>query len=227
MTGIDFHTQITDRLQKQGTSNVSWLTHENIERVVNKALLDWCRRQVHGSNLKHEGIEESTMRVDDLQLFLKDKKLSFGNKDTVKVVTEELPSDYLYYNRLSVFANKGACYKKRIASDLVENSNIDDLLIDYMKKPSFDFEETFHTLKGNKFEVYHGSDFDIDSLELSYCRKPKYIYIRENDSKSSEEIELKDDLFHLIVDEAVKIIGIDISNIVPSQAAEKRIEENN
>jgi hypothetical protein len=142
------------------------------------------------------------------------------------VITKELPEDYRYYNRLTVYAGTDTCSNRRLKSRLVENSNIDDLLKNYNTSPSFDFEETFHTLINNKFEVYHNAEFDISGIELVYYRDPLRIHINDN-ALSVIELEIKNDLFHLIADETAKIVGGDTSNMIASQLAEKRVEENN
>jgi hypothetical protein len=176
--------------------------------------------------LYKEGQEESTIRIDDLQIFLTSEYLNFGNKDEYKVITNNLPDKYRYYNRLTVYVSNGDCNEFRLKSMFIENGNVDDYLTDYNKSPSFDFEETFHTLLNNKFEVYHNNDFEIQKIELYYYRDPLKINIYDN-TLSLEELEIKNDLFYLIADETTNIIGGDTSNMIASQIAEKRVEQNN
>ena len=82
------------------------------------------------------------------------------------------------------------------------------MLMFWITMPSFNFEETFHTLIGNKIRVYHNNDFNIDKVSLTYYRKPKLYSFKNLD----EVVEFKDDVCEILVDEAVKIIASDIES---------------
>lgn len=212
------------RLQKQDTNFNSNFLDEEWEDAFNKAVSDWVRRQHHGFNQFKESDEQTEQRVDDLQILLKDRKISVSNRGIYSETTV-FPKDYRYYKRLTPIVTKNNCKKVSIKSFFVEESNVDDYIKDWTFKPSFDFEETFHTLVSNKFRVYHNNDFSVDEVLLTYYRNPAYISC----SKRNYDVvwEWKDDVAEIIIDEAVKILAGDIENNSGFELANKRVEENN
>jgi hypothetical protein len=161
--------------------------------------------------------------VDDLQPIIKEKIVSVGHypiyDDTV-----QFPEDYLYFKRLTPFVSKNKCKRKRIKSYLREEANVDVLLGDWDSQPSFDFEETFHTLLGNKARIYHNGDFRVEEAILTYYRRPKFINFVRN---RPEQLEFKDDVSELMIDEGIKIMASDIESINQKNASKERGEENN
>lgn len=216
--------RIKQRLQKQDTNFNSNFLDEEYEDALNKGLNGFLRRQHHGANQFKEGDEQSEQRVDDLQILLTDKRISIIEKD-LYVETYKIPSDYRYYKRLTPIVSKGSCDKVNIKSYFVEEANVDDYMKDWTFKPSFDFEETFHTMLSNKFRVYHNNEFKVEEVILTYYRNPLKISCLKRDY--DKLWEWKDDVAELIIDEAVKILAGDIENINAYEIANKKIEEDN
>ena len=192
------------------------------EEALNKALLGWIRTNKHGNNIYKEGNESSLMRVDDLQFLLKEKEMQSYKREIFNEI-KTLPTDYLYLLNVSVYTSKENCTNVLISSDLREEANIDKLLLDYNEQPSFDFEQTFHTLQGNKIKIFHNNDFTISKTIVSYYRKPKKI----NRSKPDELWEFKDDLAEIIVDAAVSILAGDIESPNVYQTSSTSVEKQN
>lgn len=212
------------RLQKQDTNFNSNFLDDEWEDAFNKAVNDWVRRQHHGFNPFKEGDEETEQRVDDLQILLTDRKISVNNRG-IYSETSKFPVDYRYYKRLTPIVTKGNCKKVTIKSYFVEESNVDDYIKDWTFTPSFEFEETFHTLMSNKFRVYHNNDFQVDEVLLTYYRNPQLISCQK---KHYDRVwEWKDDVAEIIIDEAVKILSGDIENNSAYELANKRVEEDN
>ena len=218
MTLAQVSAKIDLRLNKGASADYDNLWPYHKEEAFNKAVGEWVRRQKHGKNQTQEGDEESSIRVDDLQVLLKVESLSSKDKGLFNQ-TEKLPSDYLYFKRITPMANKNNCSGVRLRSDLREEANVDQW-IDF---PSFDFEETFHTIINNRAHVYHNNDFEIEKIELTYYRKPKTYSFK----KLSTVVEFNDTICDMIVDEACKIIASDIESFNQQQLAEKRVEDNN
>ncbi len=219
MTLTQVSAKINLRLNKAASSDYDNIWNYVKQEAFNKAVTDWVRRQYRGSNITREGAEETTTRVDDLQVLLKKDGMTIRDKG-VFVETNKLPSDYLYFKRLTPYVSKGNCSSIQIKSHLREEANVDDLL---STLPSFKFEETFHTLIGNKAHIYHNKDFTIDKVELTYYRKPLYYDFK----KLNTVIEFKDDVCDIIVDEACKIIASDIESLNQKALAQERAESNN
>ena len=222
MTHGTFIDKVLLRLNKLYSQDYNDIDLYKLEEAANKAVDDVVRRLIKGNNQKREGDEETSGRVDDLAILLKNKDLSFKNNDIF--VEGTIPSDYRYYKRLTPIVSKNNCSNIRIKSSFVEEANVSDYLLDYNSQPSFDFEETFHTEVGKVFRVYHNNDFTIDILDLLYYRNPKYLGL---ETEPKETVwEFKEDLCEIFVDEAVKIIAGDTENIIQHQLAEKRSEQN-
>lgn len=217
--------KIKQRLSKIDSQDTRNIKDFYLEEVINKAVLAWLRRNKHGSNASREADEETIQRVDDLQFLLKQGKLSVGNNGPY-AETVRLPEDYLYFKRVTPMCTKGVCAYVPLRSHLAEEANVDDLLMNYDTQPSFDFEETFHTLIGNKIRVYHNEDFTVVDVALIYYRQPLYIHFVDK-TKASETWEWKEDVAELIIDEAVKILAGDIESLNQNALAEKRVEQDN
>lgn len=218
MTVRDILVKTGLRLNKAASQDYDNIWKYHVEEAFYKATLDLVRRLLRGKNQTQEGDEESTFRIDDLQSLLKSQILEFRPKKLF-VETEKLPTDYLYYKRVTPTVSKGSCLDIDIVSDLREEANVDKLIT----LPSFEFEETFHTLIGNKIRVYHNNQFDINKITLVYYRLPKKLSFSNLDAV----VEFKDDLCEMIMDEAIKIIASDIESLNQKQLAQERVETNN
>lgn len=218
MTIREVSTKIDIRLNKSASGDYDNLWPYIKKEAFNKAINEWVRRQVHGKNQTQEGDEETTMRVDDLQVLLKPDTLTSRKKGLFNE-SEKLPSDYLYHKRLTPVVSKGRCRNLTIKSHLREEVNVDDL----RSFPSFEFEETFHTLIGNRFHVHHNNDFEINKLDIVYYRKPKVYQFKNLD----ELVEFKDDICEMLVDDACAIIASDIESLNAKAINEQRSEKNN
>ena len=211
-------------LEKQDSNGYANFNNWDYEDAFNKELTDWYRRQDWGTNQRKEQEEESEMIIDDLQVFLTEKKMSISNyeffSDSVK-----LPENYRYYNKLVVTCSKDKCLNQNIPSKLVESSNTQEYLSDWNFSPDFDFEQCFHIIIGNKVRVFHNNNFTINSIKLTYFRSPKKIScdIRDMDT----EWEVKEDVAELIIDGAIKNLAGNIENITANQLAKERTINNN
>ena len=206
------------RLNKAASGDYDNLWSYQKQEALNKAINGLVRRLVHGKNQTQEGDEESRMRIDDLQVLLKGEALSTKNKGNYNA-SEKLPSDYLYFKRVTPNVSKDYCENVTIKSHLREEANVDDL----KNLPSFDFEETFHTLINNRVHVYHNNDFKINKIDLIYYRKPKVYDFKKLDTV----LEFKDDVCELFVDEACKIMASDTESSNQKFLADERVETNN
>lgn len=211
------------RLNKSDSGDYDNLWLYQVEETFNKGILEWIRRQKRGKNITQEGDEETRDRIDDLQILLKEKLISVGHypiyDDTV-----QFPADYFYYKRLTPLATKGDCKRKRLKSYLREESNVDVLLSDWDSQPSFDFEETFHTILGNKARIYHNGDFTVEEAILTYYQQPRFIEFVRN---RPEPLQFKDDVSELMIDEGIKIMASDIESGYQKTFSEERTEKNN
>lgn len=222
---------------KQRLNKLASLDYDNIEcwqiqEAFNKAQLEWVRRQLHGLNAKKEAAEQSINTIDDLQILLSDITLPATERDKY-FETGNIPTNYLHFVRVSANAKTECCPKVKLSVYQVEEANVDILLSDEFKGPSFEWGETFCTVFGDKIRVYTDNKFDVEDIKLSYYRKPKDIQFPGciNPSTGTAyttniECELKDDICEILVDEAVAVIAGDIENITQYQRELQNSQRN-
>lgn len=218
MTVKQASAKIDLRMNKSASGDYDNLWPYVKAEAFNQAVNSWHRRQIHGTNRTQEGDEESTIRVDDLQWLLKTDTLTVKDKG-IYVQSAKLPADYNHYKRVTPVVSKGNCKNVTITSFLREEANVDLLL----HIPSFDFEQTFHTLVDNRIHLYHNKDFEVSNIKIVYYRKPKIYDFKKGD----DVLEFKDEIANIIVNEAARIIASDIESLNQKVLAQERVEDNN
>lgn len=223
--------KVKERINKLDSADYDNLECWQIREAYNKAQLEWVRRQVHGKNDTQEGDEETRQRVDDLQILLTSINLE-TRQNELYFEAKHLPDNYLYIKRVTPRVSSGHCKNKPIKSTLREEGNADEYLQDWSMSPSFEFEETFHTMINNTIRVYSNNEFDVQKITLTYYRLPREINFGtcvQMDGSSGVEIdpEFKDDIVELIIDDAVAILAGDIESPNALQVNKQRSEINN
>ena len=221
--------QRLNKLDSQDYDNIlCWQVVESF----NKAQVEWSRRQLHGINIVKEGDEQSTRRKDDLQVLLKTIPLTLNEDDIF--YGSSLPEEYLQWKRVDVFAQKDCCNKRRMVVYFVEEANLNLLLRDDSKKPSFEWAETFATLIDNQVNIYTNGEFNIESSDLIYYRQPRKIQIQgcvdpytTLESPVNVLCEFKDDIIELLIDETVSILAGDIESTSQFGRGTEGAERNN
>ena len=185
----------------------------------NKAQIEWSRRQIMGRNSDQAGAEQTVRKVDDLQNLLTPLNLSFIKTDNY-YQTQPLPDNYLEYHKIDITATKDCCTDpKDMIVYLVEEQNSSILLRDELRKPNFEWAETFCTIVNNSIRVYTNNEFDISGVKLLYYRQPVRIQILNCGNPyeggiSTVDIpcEFRDDIAEILVDAAASILAADIES---------------
>jgi hypothetical protein len=209
--------KIKQRLNKLDSQDYDNITCWQVVEAFNKAQVEWSRRQLHGINVVKEGDEQSTRRKDDLQKLLIKTPLTSVKKDLY--YEGDVPVNYLQWKRVDIYAKKECCDKRRMTVYLAEEGNLNQLLRDKSKQPSFEWAETFATLINDTVHLYTNNEFEIEEAYLTYYRQPVKIQIDGCSdpytgitSTTNVDCEFKDDIIELIIDEAVSILAGDIES---------------
>ena len=234
MTNDTIQIKVKQRINKLASNDYDNIMPWQIVEAFNKGQVAWCRRNLVGTNMSKTGDESSKRRIDDLQVLLTEKKLNMVKKD-LYYASPTLPTNYFEWKSLSSKASSKCCPDKRgMMIYLAEEANIEELLRDYNKKPSFDWSETFCTIANNKVKIFTNNEFDIVDTTLTYYRQPRRIEISGVSnpytgliSTVNVECEFKDDLIELFIDECVKILSGDLEDITANQIADNSVETNN
>lgn len=223
MTSLYASIKIEDGLNKLSSKDYQNVENWQKEHAVNTAAIRFCRRRIDA--------RETTIKlVDDLQVLLKNVRLS-GSDKGVFFQSHRLPTDYFGHSKTTPLCNKYGCTGVRMVSDLVEDANTDELLSDYSSSPSFNFEQTFHTIGGNRIKQYHNKDFEVKELELSYYKQPQYITFPNtpqiNGGVGKDMTwEFKDDIADLIIEEAIMILSGNTENANRFSVAQGNLQNN-
>lgn len=226
--------KVKERLNKLASNDYDNIQDWQIVEAFCKGQVDWTRRNLHGLNIVKEGDEQSTRRIDDFEILLSTSPLTISDRQYYYESTGK-PADYMQWKRVTCSSSKECCPKpKRMVVYLAEQGNLDELLRDNNKKPSYEWGETFCTQKDGKIQVYTNGEFAIDKVELTYYRQPRKIEITGVQDPytgltPAVDIisEFKDDIVELLIDEAVKIIAGDIESINQIQRTSQAIENDN
>jgi len=225
--------KVKQRLNKLDSSDYDNIESWQILEAFNKAQVDWCRRNLHGTNQLREGDEQSNRRIDDMQVMLVTVPID-AHQRTNYFETDELPSNYFQWKRISAKAKLECCPARRLTVYLTEEGNLDVLLSDVNKQPNFDWAETFATIKNNRIYIYTDGVFEIDSPRLTYYRQPRKIEISgivdpyTGDVSTTDVLcQFKDDVIELFIDESVKILSGDIESLNQAQRSNQSVEANN
>ena len=224
--------KIKQRLNKLDSQDYDNIECWQVVEAFNKAQVEWSRRQLHGINMVKEGDEQSTRRKDDLQVLLTSQSVSTFPKGIYYFAN--IPQDYLQWKRVDVYAKNSCCDKRRMTVYLAEEGNLNLLLRDKAKQPSFEWAETFATLINNTVHIYTNNEFEVENASLTYYRQPVKIQIlgcvdpyTGIESTAEVQSEFKDDIIELIIDEAVSILAGDIESSNQFSRTSETAERNN
>ena len=111
-----------------------------------------------------------------MQVLLREMLLTGFETDTY-FETDNFPVDeYLEFKRVTAKAKDECCPDPRTMTVyLAEEANVNLILRDPLKKPDFDWGETFCTILDNKIRIYRDSSFNIVKPILTYYKRPRYI----------------------------------------------------
>ncbi len=233
MNNLTIELKINERVNKLDSNDYDNIHRWKIVEAFNKASVDWCRRQLHGSNTHKTGDEQSKRRIDDLQVLLRNHSLVMKEEDCYYGSTN-WPENYFEYKRTTFKGKTECCEKSKFVTTLVEEANIDVLLNDHLKKPSFSWGETLITLMNNTVKIWTNNEFKIPEAVLTYYKQPTRIEMigvsdpyTGNVSVLEVISEFKDDIVEVMIDEAVKIISGDMEYMTSIQIANTSVESNN
>ncbi len=225
-----------NKLDSQDYDNVEpWILCE----VFNKSQIEWCRRQLVGTNILKEGDEQSERRIDDLEILLTTRNLTINHRplfdESNLLPTNFFIDQYLAFKRLEVYATSECCPTPRLMVIYpAEEANAINYLTDDNKKPSLEWGETFSTIVGRRFRVYTNGEFTISSLALMYYRQPRRIQIAGSTDPytglpvtTDVTCEFKDDVVEVMIDDAASILTGDIENLYQQQRLKQQAEQNN
>lgn len=235
MDNATLRLKLQQRLNKLASNDYDNIELWQMSEAINKAQVEWSRRQLHGGNVYKEGDEYSKRRIDDMQVLLRELPLEGIETDTYFESTNFPVGTYLEFKKVTAYAKNECCPDLRVMQVyLAEEANVNLILRDPLKNPNFDWAETFCTFLGNTLRIYRSKDFSIVTPILTYYKRPTYIqfagttnpYTGEQ-SLVDVESDFKDDVVELILDDAAAIIAGDYENYNQMQREQQAAERSN
>ena len=218
--------KVKQRINKLGSYDFDNIEDWMIVEAFNKVQLEFARRE------SKKG-ESDTQTITNIQNLIKNIELK-GNNQELYFQSVTLPPDFLEFKRVSCNGLAKKCKDHRhFKVYLAEEANVDDLLRDPNKNPSFLWGETFCTFIGNIIKIYTNNDFKVDTANLIYYRKPIPITISgiidlntQVESTTDQLCEFKDDIIELLIDETCVILSGDIEAVNQSQRESQNIQRS-
>ncbi len=232
MNNATIQIKIKERLNKLASLDYDNIECWQIVEAFNKTQIEWARRQLHGGNIYKEGDEMTKRRVDDLQILLRELLLT-GTITDEYFQADNFPTNYLEFKRVSSDAKTECCPARSMTCYLAEEANVNLILRDPLKRPDFEWGETFVTMIDNNIRIYR-REFDIVDPVLTYYKKPRNIEILNCVdpytgiiTNVDVESEFKDDIVELIIDEAASLLAGDINEVNQALRGKEDAERSN
>jgi len=221
------------RLNKLSSSDYGNIECWMIAEAFNKAMDAWTIRQLQGINQTKSTAEGSIRSIDKLQVILKQLPLTMTNQGIYWDTT--LPSDYLEWSRISTEGMVGdCCPTRKFKVFLGEEADIDMILLDKNRQPSYEWAETIATVIGGNFRIYTNNCFDIVNPSITYYRKPIHIEIAGCTNPDTGlpvitdvECEFSDNTIETIINEGAAILADDMDNYAKQQNLNQNAEHSN
>ena len=81
MDNLTISLKIKLRLNKLASNDYDNIPDWQIIEAFNKGVVNWCRRNLAGTNILKEGDEASKRRIDDLQILLTPSPIKLNKKE--------------------------------------------------------------------------------------------------------------------------------------------------
>lgn len=216
--------KIERKLNKLGSNDYDNIECWQLVQTFNEVQLGWAGKVT-------EVGEANRKNVEDISILLTAKELKGTNKDSY-FESVPLPSDLLSLERVSGKMYTSDCPdgKTCVLYD-GEEANLDNLLSDENKEPSFEWGETFKTQVGNRIRIYT-EDFTMGDVSIVYYRNPRPISfdgcVDEFDNLTKDvTCEFKNDVVDMLITKTAASLAGDIESINQYQINEQQSNQNN
>jgi hypothetical protein len=233
--------KIDQRLNKLSSNDHQEIQLEDKILALNEAQLKLIKTKYSGTSVPNRvGFDGMKKRYQDIENLIVDFKENFLTLEEVDPYLNqwegslsELNPKYMLYADAYILADKDRC-KNRVIwinKDLVKHGDIQFLLNSTDFAPSFEYQETFNVITGNKISIFTDGSFTPSKLFMMYVRYPKYIdkegYVKfDGKASTNEDCELNDYLEDELLDLTIANLADYTENISASQTARARSQTN-
>jgi hypothetical protein len=228
------------KLNKLATLQHQQIPLENKILAINEAIIKLIKVKINPNNTLGLGFEAFKKRYEDLQVLVEPSH----DHELVPELADELLgkwtvdltgiTNYMFYVDAYALADKGNCIDRviYIDHDLSKHADVTLLLANNQYKPSFEYQETFDTLAGDKLEIYTDGTFGYTKIFIGYLRYPAsvdYPGYTHLDGTLSTKVDselpafLEDEILNYAIQDVAMSIG-DKDNVDYSQLRIKTSE---
>ena len=235
MTNQLLQVKFQQRLNKLSSNDYQNIECWMMAEAFNKAMDAWTPRQLQGINQTKSTAEGSIRSIDKLQIILNQVALTMINQGIYWEC--DVPTDYLEWSRMSASAKiEDCCPARKLKIFLGEEADMDLVLLDKNRQPSYEWGETIATVINGKFRIYTNKCFDIVDPSITYYRKPVHIKIEGCTDPDTGlivppgggvECEFSDTVTELLIDEGAAILADDMDNYNKMQVLNQNAERSN
>ena len=233
--------KIDQKLNKLASNEHQGIPLEDKILALNEAQISMIKTKISGQAIPNRlGMDAMKKRYEDIQNLIVDftensLSLELANPELNQwdANLDQLVPKYMLYADSYFLADKGKCKKHIIwiNKDLLKHGDVQFLLNNDHYKPSFEYQETFNSISGNKISVFTDGSFTPTKLFVMYVKYPVQIdkvgYIHFDGTKSiNRNCELVEYLEDELVDLTVRNLAMFTENMSAVQNAQARIQTN-
>lgn len=234
MTNQLLQVKLELRVNKIASSDYANIEPYAKAEAVNKAQIEWVRRQFEGINQEKTGNEGSIRRIDDLQQLLTTFTGPFTDQGTYWQ-SSTFPDDYLDWCRIDANAQDDckSCPPRRLNIFIGNEADVSMYLANTTRRPNYQWATTFATISSNTFKIWTNGTFNLVDTVVTYYRAPTIIVFANTLDPYTNTVpivdipcEFADNITELIIDQAAAILAEDIDDRSKDQVLTNRAERN-
>lgn len=211
------------RLNKKASNEHQSIPLEDKVLALNEAQIKLIKKKLDANNIYGIGLDGFKKRYEDLQtIIVQFEELPVTATtdiyDAYEANLDDLTHKYLLPVDSYVLCSRDKCKNRPVyLTRPVKHGDISTMMFNPHYSPSFEYQESFVVISGNKFIVYTDGTFTVDTLHLSYLRYPIKIdytgYIDfDGNPSTTVDCELPDYLEDELLDLALLELAMETEN---------------
>lgn len=197
------HSEFYLRLDEINSSSLPQFLTEEVDDILNSAILRFTKTRYSKNNLYRSGFEERQKRTEDLKALTVTATVA-----STEVVTEEntysvsFPNDWLFYLRGRAEVNSPNCENYFTSIDVIQQDDIETVKGDPFAKP--DKFNVVGYFENNSLYLLSDGTFSIPNAKLTYLSYPDTV-VHPDTGNPQVDCNLSEHTHDEIVELAVKL----------------------
>lgn len=203
MTIQEMHNEFYLRVDKLDSSSLPEFTTQEVDKLLNIAILRFVKTRYGINNIYRAGFEEIQKRTEDLKNLVKTSHINTTlNATENNVYNVDLPNDWMIYLRGRVTITKPNCPSILTSINIVQQDDLETVKTDPFNKPdSFNIVGYF---EDGKLYLLSDGSVSIPNAKLTYLSYP-VIVVHPDTGNPAVDCNLSEFTHDEIVELAVKL----------------------